>query len=71
MGSARCLSAGGARNRECVAEPDRADSNLKPRVARDGMSADEVSEIYPRPSPELCYRQSMTFVDHNPTSGQR
>ena len=34
------------------------------------MPAEEVNAIYPPPSLELMYRQSMRFVDSNPELGQ-
>jgi len=50
---------------ECT---DRAeDVNYRPRseVASENMDPEAVSGIYPRPSPELMYRQNLTFVDPN------
>ncbi len=55
---------------ECVASIAASNSNPRARVASHGMSADEVSAIYPRPSVEIGYRQSLTFVDPNPETGQ-
>ena len=34
------------------------------------MPVDEVNAIYPPPSIELMYRQSMSFVDSSPELGQ-
>ena len=34
------------------------------------MTGDDVSTIYPAPSLELMYRQSLTFVDASPEVGQ-
>ena len=34
------------------------------------MTGDAVSTIYPAPSLELMYRQSLTFVDASPNVGQ-
>ncbi len=47
-------------------------ANYKPRAraASHAMSADEVNAIYPPPSLELMYRQSMSFVDSSPDLGQ-
>ncbi len=52
--------------------PRAADANYLPRtrVASHAMSSDEVNAIYPPPSRELMYRQSMTFVDASPELGQ-
>ncbi len=48
------------------------DANYNPRaaVASATMSPEEVTRIYPRPSPELMYRQNLSFVDANPETGQ-
>ena len=48
------------------------DANYRPRtrVAAHGMSGEDVDAIYPPPSIELMYRQSMTFVDSSPELGQ-
>ena len=48
------------------------DANYQPRarVASHGMSAADVSAIYPAPSFDLMYKQSMSFVDGNPELGQ-
>ena len=40
------------------------------RVASHAMSGDDVNAIYPPPSSELMYRQSMSFVDSSPELGQ-
>jgi hypothetical protein len=52
--------------------PRAADANYLPRtrVASHAMPSDEVNAIYPPPSRELMYRQSMTFVDASPELGQ-
>jgi hypothetical protein len=39
-------------------------------VASATMSPEDVTSIYPRPSRELMYRQSLCFVDPHPTLGQ-
>jgi hypothetical protein len=39
-------------------------------VAAHGVSAEDVSAIYPPPSRELRYRQNLTFVDASPSCGQ-
>jgi hypothetical protein len=52
--------------------PQARDANYQPRarVASHGMSAADVSAIYPEPSLELMYKQSLSFVDGNPELGQ-
>ena len=48
------------------------DANYRPRtrVASHAMPGDEVNAIYPPPSLELMYRQSLSFVDSSPELGQ-
>ncbi|HWK09298.1 MAG TPA: multicopper oxidase domain-containing protein [Vicinamibacterales bacterium] len=55
---------------ECVASASACNANLRERVATHGMTDAEVSAIYPRPSLATAYRQSLTFVDPNPSTGQ-
>jgi FtsP/CotA-like multicopper oxidase with cupredoxin domain len=52
--------------------PRAAATNYRPRtrVAAAAMSAADVSAIYPEPSRELMYQQSLTFQDGNPELGQ-
>jgi hypothetical protein len=52
--------------------PSAADANYRgrTRIASHGMSAEDVDAIYPPPSRELMYRQSLTFVDPSPELGQ-
>ena len=49
------------------------EANYRPRthVASHRMSADDVSAIYPAPSLDLMYRQSLSFVDGSPEMGQQ
>lgn len=49
-----------------------ADSNYHPRtrVATSGLTSEQVSEIYPRPPLEMAYKQTLSFIDPNPTTGQ-
>jgi len=54
----------------CTDDPARADWNPRRRAASHGMSGPEVDAIYPPPSLELMYRQSMSFVDPSPHTGQ-
>jgi hypothetical protein len=53
-----------------VARAEDANARPRARVAAPTMSADEVSAIYPPPSLDLMYRQSLRFVDSNPELGQ-
>jgi hypothetical protein len=55
---------------ECVATAAASNPNPKSRVASHAMTEAEVNEIYPRPSVEVAYRQSMSFEDPNPGTGQ-
>ncbi len=55
---------------ECTDDPRRADYSPRRRVATHGMSGPEVDAVYPPPSLELMYRQSMCFVDPSPDMGQ-
>jgi hypothetical protein len=55
---------------ESVARPEDTNYNPRTRLASHAMTPDDVSSIYPRPSRELMYRQSMQFVDVSPTCGQ-
>jgi hypothetical protein len=53
-----------------VARAEDANARPRARVASPTMSAEEVSAIYPPPSLDLMYRQSLRFVDSNPELGQ-
>jgi hypothetical protein len=55
---------------ECSA--DASTANYKPRrsVASFAMPSADVDQIYPRPSRELMYEQTMSFVDPNELGGQ-
>ena len=55
---------------ECTDEAAEADYNPRRSVATGAMSGAEVDRIYPKPSPELMYRQNISFVDPSPTTGQ-
>jgi len=55
---------------ECVATPAASNPNPKPAVASHGMTEEQVNAIYPRPSIEVSYRQSISFDDKNPGTGQ-
>jgi hypothetical protein len=50
---------------ECL--DDAAEANYRGRetVASHAATSAQVSEIYPRPSEDLMYRQNLSFVDHN------
>jgi FtsP/CotA-like multicopper oxidase with cupredoxin domain len=54
-----------------VAGPGQANYRARTRVAAQAMSGDDVNAIYPPPSLELMYTQSMSFVDTSPELGQR
>ena len=53
-----------------VARAEQANYRPRTRAASHTMTGDEVSSIYPAPSLELMYRQSLTFVDASPEVGQ-
>ena len=55
---------------ESVPRAERSNYNPRTRVASHAMSVDDVDAIYPPPSRELMYRQSMCFVDSSPELGQ-
>ena len=55
---------------ECVATAAAANPNPKAKVASHEMTEAEVNAIYPRPSIEIAYRQSLSFEDPNPGAGQ-
>lgn len=55
---------------EAVAPDGVANYHPRTRVASHAMAADDVSAIYPAPSLDLMYMQSMTFVDSSPELGQ-
>ena len=55
---------------QCVASVAASNSNPRAKVATHAMTEAEVNAIYPRPSVEIAYRQSMSFVDPNPGTGQ-
>jgi FtsP/CotA-like multicopper oxidase with cupredoxin domain len=55
---------------ESVARTEDANYHPRARVASPTMSTDEVNAIYPPPSRELMYRQSLSFVDSSPEFGQ-
>ena len=53
-----------------VARPEDANYRPRSRVATHAMGGDEVNAIYPAPSRELMYRQSLMFIDSSPDVGQ-
>jgi Multicopper oxidase len=55
---------------DCGTRAERATYNPKPKVATHGMPEAEVNAIYPRPSLDVMYRQSLTFIDPTPELGQ-
>jgi hypothetical protein len=54
----------------CVDDPAEADWMPRRRAASHGMDGRDVDAIYPPPSLELQYRQSVCFVDPSPGSEQ-
>jgi FtsP/CotA-like multicopper oxidase with cupredoxin domain len=55
---------------ECSDDPTRANYRPRRRAAGHGMSTSEVDAIYPVPSLEVMYQQSMRFVDPNEIGAQ-
>jgi hypothetical protein len=55
---------------ESVPRAAGSDYRPRPRVASGDIESAEVSAIYPRPSLEMAYKQTLSFVDPNPTTGQ-
>jgi hypothetical protein len=55
---------------ECVASAASCNANPRDRVVSHGMTDAEVSAIYPRPTVDIAYRQGLSFVDPNPSTGQ-
>jgi len=55
---------------ECTDEARAADYRPRARVATHAMAGSEVDGIYPRPSHEVMYLQTMRFVDPNELGGQ-
>jgi len=53
-----------------VAGAEEANYNPRARVVSHAMTADEVDAVYPPPSRELMYRQSLCFIDASPEVGQ-
>ena len=49
---------------------DRTNYVPKETVASFDDTEEEVNEVYPRPSLELSYKQSVSFIDPNPNTGQ-
>jgi hypothetical protein len=48
---------------ECTDDPARVNYKPRSQAATHGMSGAAVDEIYPKPSPEVMYRQNISFVD--------
>jgi len=55
---------------EAVSRAEASNYRPRARVASHAMPVDDVNAIYPAPSRELMYRQSLTFVDSSPELGQ-
>jgi FtsP/CotA-like multicopper oxidase with cupredoxin domain len=54
---------------ECVETPRETNYHPRNRSASHAMSSKQVDEIYPRPSLEMMYRQTLSFVDPSPIGG--
>ena len=54
----------------CTEEPAEANYHVRDKVAAHSMSGAEVDAIYPKPTLETMYLQSMSFVDPNHTGHQ-
>ena len=50
---------------ECTADARKVNYKTRQKVASHKMSGAETDNIYPKPSLELMYRQTTTFVDPN------
>ncbi len=50
---------------ECTDRAEDANYHPRPEVARADAADEAVSAIYPKPSPEIMFRQSLSFVDPN------
>ncbi|UCC23881.1 MAG: multicopper oxidase domain-containing protein [Gemmatimonadales bacterium] len=55
---------------DCVEDPIQANYRARGKVADHEMEGPEVDRIYPRPSRDVMYGQSMRFVDPNELGGQ-
>ena len=55
---------------ECVDSAESVNYRPRPRVASHAMATSDVDEIYPPPSLEVMYSQTMQFVDPNEIGGQ-
>ena len=53
-----------------VARAEDANYHGRARSASHAMPANEVNAIYPPPSPDVMYRQNLSFVDSSPELGQ-
>ena len=54
---------------ECTDRPEDANYNPRTDVTSADMPVHEVDAIYPRPSLELMYRQTLSFIDPSPIGG--
>jgi hypothetical protein len=54
---------------ECVDRPEETNYHPRKRAATHGMRSSQVDKIYPRPSRELMYKQTLSFVDPSPVGG--
>jgi FtsP/CotA-like multicopper oxidase with cupredoxin domain len=54
---------------ECVDRPSETNYRHRSRAATHEMASKQVDAIYPRPSLELMYRQTLSFIDPSPIGG--
>ncbi len=55
---------------EAVSRAEDANYHGRARSASHAMPANDVNAIYPPPSPDVMYRQNLSFVDSSPELGQ-
>jgi FtsP/CotA-like multicopper oxidase with cupredoxin domain len=54
---------------ECVDRPEDSNYHPRDRAASHSMSGSQVDAIYPKPSRELMYKQTLSFIDPSPIGG--
>ena len=54
---------------QCTDRLEQVNYNPRRRVASHRAGSEEVSAVYPRPSLELSYKQSLMFIDADHTTG--
>jgi hypothetical protein len=55
---------------DCQEEAEGVNYHGRQNVAEHGMDSSQVDTIYPKPSPELMYRQNLSFIEPNPIAYQ-